>query len=156
MAAAILAPGWPVFGLTRRPLQVIVALYLIIVGMPLLYLPSTVSKSWLAPALAISGAIGAAAVGAAVSTRLAQLEAIAAAAFAGAAVAGRTVTKARASDRAMRSLIAVFAVLCGGVSWLASVEPDPPQTLLLAGPFLPALLWLSGLIRLPSAGAKIS
>lgn len=153
MAAAAFAPNWPVFGLTRRPLHLMAALYLVFVGGPLLYLPRRVCERWLLPSLALSGAITALVIGAMVSTRLAQLTAISAGAFTAAAIANAWFSKA--SDRSLRSLIAVFAVLVGGSAWLAFVEPDPPEPILLIVSLLPLLLWPIAVIRVPSAGEKI-
>jgi hypothetical protein len=153
IAATVLAPHWPIFGLTRRPLHVAVALYLVLVGVPLLYLPGRVSARWLLPSLALSGAVAAVVTGAMVSLRLAQLAAIAAGAFAAATLAD--VWIAKASDRSLRSLAIVFTILIGGTAWLAFVEPDPPQSLSLIAPVLPLILWLAALLQVPSAGGKI-
>jgi hypothetical protein len=153
IAAAVLAPSWPVFGLTRRPLQLVAALYLVMVGGPLLYLPGRIRTQWHVTALAITGAINAIAIGATVSTRLAELAAIGAAGFAAAAIAGFWFLKA--TDRSIRSLTALFAILTGGTAWLAFVEPDPPQPLLMIAPLLPLLLWVTVVRRVPFAGGKI-
>lgn len=149
IAAAVLAPTWPIFGLTRRPLHLMVAIYLAVVGGPLLYLPSQVRERWLLPVFVFSGVIAAVVIGAMVSTRLAQLAAMSAGAFAAVAIANRWFMKA--SDRSLRSLIAVFAVLVGGNVWLAFVEPDPPLPILLLVPLLPLLLWCGAAIRVPFA-----
>jgi hypothetical protein len=151
--AAVFAPSWPIFGLTQRPLHLVVALYLVLVGGPLLYLPSKVGERWLLPSLALSGAITAVVVGAMVSTRLAGLVAVAAGAFAAAAIFNTRFIKA--SDRSRRSVVAVFAILAGGSAWLAFTDPDPPRSILLFGPLLPLLLWPVAVIRVPSAGGKI-
>src|SRR6185369_2266104 len=153
IAGAALAPSWSVFGLTRRPLQLVLALYLAFVGIPLLYLPASAQKRWLMTALAAAGVINAIAIGAMVSTRLAQLGAITAAAFVAAAIAGFGFIQA--SDRSLRSLIAVHAILTGSIAGLAFVEPDPPQPLLLIAPLVPLLLLLEPVVRLPFVRRKI-
>jgi hypothetical protein len=153
IAAAAFAPRWSIFGLTQRPLHLVVALYLVLVGGPLLYLPGKVRAGWLLPSLTISGAITALVVGAMVSTRLAQLAAVSAGAFAAAAIANMWFSKA--SDRSLRSLVAIFAILAGGSAWLAFVDPDPPEPIMLVVPLLPLLLWPIAAIRVPSAGGKI-
>jgi hypothetical protein len=152
-AAAAFAPNWPIFELPPRWLHMVVACYLLIVGGPLLYLPGRVQERWMLPALACSGAITAVGIGAMVSTRLAQLAALSAGAFAAAAIVSAWLAKA--SERSLRNLIAVYAVLVGSPAWLAFVEPDPPQWPLLIVPLLPLLLWIASAIRVPSAGAKI-
>src|SRR5262249_49485167 len=98
-------------------------------------------------------AIAAVIIGAMVSARLAQLAAMSAGAFTAAAISNAWFLKA--SDRAHRSLIAVFAILIGGIAWLAFVEPDPPQPMLLIIPLLPLLLWLATAVRVPFAGLNI-
>jgi hypothetical protein len=153
MAAAVFAPSWPIFGLTRRPLHLVVAMYLVLSGGPLLYLPDKVRERWLLPVFTISGVIAAVVVGAMVSTRLAQLVAISAGAFAAAAIAAKWLIKA--SDRSFRSLIAIFSILVGGTAWLAFVEPDPPQPMLLLVALIPLLLWCGALIRVPFARSNI-
>jgi hypothetical protein len=153
IAAAAFAPSWPIFGLTQRPLHLVVALYLVLVGGPLLYLPGTLRERWLLPSLALSGAITALVVGAVVSTRLAQLTAASAGAFAAAAIGNAWFSKA--SDRSLRSVVAVFAIFVGGSAWLGFVEPDPPEPIPLIVPLLPLLLWPIAAIRVPSAGDKI-
>jgi len=153
IAAAVFAPSWPIFGLTRRPLHLVVGLYLVLVGGPLLYLPSKVRERWLLPSLALSGAIAAVVVGAKVSLRLAQLAATSAGTFLAAAITNEWLAKA--SDHSLRNCVAVFSILVGGSAWLAFVEPDPPQPMLLIVPLMPLLLWLVPAIRVPSAGHKI-
>jgi hypothetical protein len=84
------------------------------------------------------------ATGAMVSVRLAQLAAIAAATFAGCSVV--VVRRAgRSSGESAAGVVPVFAALAGGAAWTASVDPDPPQLMLLAFPLLPLVLWLAAL-----------
>jgi hypothetical protein len=153
IAGAALAPGWPVFGLTRRPLQLVLALYLVFLGIPLLYLPRQAQKRWLVTALAVAGMVNATAIGALVSTRLAKMAAMSAAVFTAAAIAGLWLMQA--SDRSLRNLICVYAILTGSIAWLAFVEPDPPQPLLLVAPLVPLILWLEPVVRLPFVRGKI-
>jgi hypothetical protein len=79
------------------------------------------------------------ATGAMVSSRLAQIAAIAAGAFAGICIASFRCTEP--DNRQWACLVAAFSMLVGGAAWIACIEPDPPQMLLLGFPLLPAALW---------------
>jgi hypothetical protein len=147
IAGAALAPTWPIFGLGQQSLRVVVALYLLAVGLPLQHLPSRLVGNAFAALLCTTAIAIALASGMMVSTRLAQLAAIAAAALAGSWIGfqfGR-----RPIESSFRSLIPVFAVLIGGVAWSACVEPDPPLAWVLILPLLPLLIWLTVILRRP-------
>ena len=156
IAAAALAPSWPIFGFGKQSLRIFVAIYLLIVGLPLQHLPSRLAGNILAGALCFTAIAVALATGMMVSTRMAQLAAMAAAAIAGSWIAlqfGR-----RQIEPTLRSLIPVFTLLIGGVAWSACVEPDPPLAWLLILPLLPLFIWLAALKRpsqLPFAPKKI-
>jgi len=153
MAGATLAPNWPVFGFGRKALELFLTFYLIVVGVPLQHLPARMLTQWLLGLLCFVAAAVAVAIGAFVSTRLAQFGALAAAALAGSWIAGFVAPRAGGSP--LRSLIPVFTVLVGGIAFVACVEPDPPQPGLLAIPLLPLVLWLPPALGLPFARGKI-
>jgi hypothetical protein len=153
MAGAALAPTWPVFGFGRGALQWFVVIYLLVVGVPLQHLPARMLNQWLLGLLCFVATAVAVAIGAFVSTRLAQLGALAAAALAGSWIAG--FVGPRQGESPLRSLIPVFTVLVGGITFVASVEPDPPQAGLLAIPLLPLVLWLPPALGLHFARGKI-
>jgi hypothetical protein len=148
LAAWVLIPPWPVFGV-NRPLSVgIGTIYFMLIASALELLPSRLLGAAFLALLTLAAAIAAVAIGAQVSLRFAQLAAITAGALAGCWVA--QFLGARSSETSIRGLIPVFAVLVGGVSFIACVEPDPHATLLLALPFTPLFAWL-GAFRHPPA-----
>jgi len=144
IAAAYLTPNWPVLGLAREKLRWILLIYLMLVGVPLQYLPARVVNRVLLGVLAAAAALAAVATGAMVSSKLAQLAAIAAGALAGSWIAGRFSTKRGGLPG--QSVIPVYAVVVGGLAWSACVEPDPPQLGLLAIPLIPLVLWFIPLV----------
>jgi FtsH-binding integral membrane protein len=155
VAAAALSPTWPVYGFTQEPLRIFLAIYLLAVGFPLMQktLPSH-NRQNLCLLIAVC-VLSTLAIGAIYSTRHARLAALTAGAFTGISIALRFGSKD--SDFALCQLAPVFAVLAGGIAWLATVEPDPPEPMLLAVPLLSwALLILPAISRLPFARDGIS
>jgi len=140
ITAIYLTPSWPVFGLGPEKLRWVLLVYLLLIGVPLQHLPARLLNRSFAALLAVVAAITAIATGAMVSSRLAQLAAIAAGALAGTCVAGSF--GAKSSDAPLRSLIPVFSILVGGIAWIACVEPDPPQTITLGLPLIPLAVCL--------------
>src|SRR5205814_1500191 len=88
IAAACLTPNWPVFGLTRERLQWVLVVYLLLVGVPLQYLPARVANKGLLAVMTAAAVLTAIASGAMVAIRFGQLAAIAAGALAGTWIAG--------------------------------------------------------------------
>jgi hypothetical protein len=84
------------------------------------------------------------ATGAAVAVRFGQLAAIAAGGLAGTWIAG--LLSAKRGDLPVLSVIPVFAVVVGGVAWIACVEPEPAMAGLLVIPLLPLGIWLMPLV----------
>jgi len=146
LAGHLLTPSWTVFGLSW-PLSTVVAIgYFILIATSLECLPPRFLGQPMIALLAVAAALSAAAIGADVSLRFAQLAAIAAAGLAGCWLVG--FFGARPSERSLRGLILSFAVLVGGIAFVACVEPDPPRARLLVLPLTPLIAWL-GLVRRP-------
>lgn len=140
LVAAALAPTWPVYDFSRQPLIWLIAIYLLVVGIPLQCLPKRLFNLSFVGILTAAAALLALVTGAVQSVVLAQLAAIAAGALAGSAIASAVGPKP--SDSSLRSLVPVFVALVGGAAVVVAVEPDPPQTGLLAIPLLPLAMWL--------------
>jgi hypothetical protein len=150
IAAVYLTPNWPVFGLARQHVRWVLVAYLLLVGMPLQYLPTRVADAGLLAAMSAAAAMSAVASGAMVSTRLAQLAAIATGALAGSWIVGLLSAKRRGLPAA--GVIPVYMVLVGGIAWIACVEPEPAKMGLLVIPFVPALVSMfRALVRRPGA-----
>jgi hypothetical protein len=150
IAAVYLTPNWPVFGLTREKVRWILLAYLLLVGVPLQYLPARLANHALLAILAVAATMTAVVTGAMVSIRFAQLAATAAGALAGSWIATLLSPKPGLPGK---SVIPVYTVLVGGIAWIACVEPDPPQTGLLAIPLIPLALWLIPLVSRLMSGA---
>jgi hypothetical protein len=150
MAGALLSPTWAVYGFTRDSLGIFLAFYLLAIGLPLLNLlsfRSALPGLWFLLTIAILNTL---AIGANYGIRHAQLAALPAGALMGVSLALRAGPKD--AERAFERLAPVFVTLVGGIAWLACVEPDPPQPILLAIPLLTWAIWLPRLMmRLPSA-----
>jgi len=140
IAAYYLTPNWPVFGLPQQQLRWALVMYLLLVGVPLQYLPARLLDQELLAAMAAAAALTAVATGAMVSSKLAQLAAIAAGGLAGSWIAG--LLGGKRGQLPGQSVVSVYAVLVGGIAWLACVEPDPPKLALLAIPLAPLALWI--------------
>lgn len=149
-AAASLTPTWPVYGFTHEPIAIFLSFYLAAVGLPLLNLLSNrPARPTLYSLLAIS-ILNTLAIGAIYSARHAQLAALPAAALMGISLA--LLVGPKDGEIALERLAPLFAVLVGGIAWLACVEPDPPKPILLAIPLLTWAIWIPLAIpRLPSA-----
>jgi hypothetical protein len=148
LAAWVLTPSWPIFGV-NRPLSVgIATIYFLLIALPLELLPSRLLGAAFLALLTLAAAIAAVAIGAQVSLRFAQLAAVTGGALAGCWVA--QYLGARSSEKSIRGLIPVFAVLVGGVSFIACVEPDPHASFLLALPFTPLFAWLGAFCHPPA------
>ncbi len=154
LSAVLLSPTWPVYGFTRIPLAVFLTIYLLAVGLPLqLSPPHSRNRLSLYLLLAIS-VLNTLAIGAIYSTRHAQLAALFATAFTGISIA--LLFGSKAPDLSLQRLAPLFATLVGGIAWLACVEPDPPEPILLAIPLLSwGILALPTVLRLPSAPPRI-
>jgi hypothetical protein len=72
------------------------------------------------------------------STRIAQLAALAAAAFLGCWLAALAAPKLE--EGSLTSIIPIFTVLVAGTAFTACVDPDPPQWALLLLPAVPVAL----------------
>jgi hypothetical protein len=145
-------PGWPVWGYEPRSVIWLSLAYLLLIGLSLQTLPKRILGSRYLGLFAAATLILTVVIGGLVSLRLAQLAAIAASALLGAFLA--TITSRRSSEEASgESVLAVYAVLVGGIAWIACVEPDPPQPGLLAIPLLPAAMWIA---VVPAAYAGIN
>jgi hypothetical protein len=140
MAAVYLTPNWPVFGLGREKVRLLLVGYLLLVGVPLQYLPARLVDRGLLAVMTAAAVLTAVASGVMVSMKLGQLAAIGAGGLAGAWIAG--LLRAKRGDLPAHSVIPVFAVLVGGVAWIACVEPDPAKASLLVIPLFPLVLWL--------------
>jgi len=146
IAAFYLTPKWPVFGLAQQKLRWIMAVYLLLVGVPLQYLPARLLDQGLLALMTAAAALTAVATGAMVSSKLAQLAAIAAGGLAGNWVAG--LLSAKRGGLPGQSVVPVYAVLVGGIAWIACVEPDPAQACLLVIPLGPVVLWIVPLLSI--------
>ncbi len=138
IAAMYLTPNWPVFGLGREKVRWVLIVYLLLVALPLQYLPERVLDWGLLAAMSLTAGVTAVLSGALVSTRFAQLAAIAAGALAGSSIAG--LLSAKRGGLPAASAIPVYVVLVGGIAWIACVEPEPAKVGLLVIPFISALV----------------
>jgi hypothetical protein len=141
----LLTPSWPVFGLNRPASIAIAMAYFLLIASPLELLPARLLGRALVPLLTLAAAIAAVVIGAEVSLRFAQLAGLATGALAGCWLA-RPVN-IDCSEDAQRGLILVFVALIGGISLVATVEPDPPLVALLALPMTPLLAWLGAFFQ---------
>ena len=149
MASSALTPTWQIFGVSW-PLSIGFAIgYLLLVAGPLESMPARLVGRTLFGFMTLAAVLSAAAIGAEVSVRYAQLAGIAAASLGGASLA--TIRGANARESAIRALIPVFAVLVGGIAFVAAVEPEKPLVCLLLPPLVPAVLWI-GAVALRSRG----
>jgi len=147
LAACLLTPSWPLFGV-NRPLSIgIATIYFMVIASLLELLPSRLLNQAVLGLLTLAAGTAAVAIGAQVSIRFAQLAAIATGALAGCWLA--QFIGARPSATSIRGLIPIFSVLVGGTCFIACVEPDPHATFLLALPFTPLLAWLGALRHPP-------
>jgi hypothetical protein len=148
LSASLLTPNWPIFGLSWPASIVVLSAYLfgLFCALEFSFRRSSLKGGFLA-LLSLAAAITAVGIGAALSTRLAQLAAIAATAFLGCWLA--TFFPARPTERTANGAIWVFTVLVGGAAFTACVEPEKPMTALLLLPALP-------LVASPFARRRIS
>jgi len=149
IAAVYLTPNWAVFGLAREKARWILLAYLLLVGVPLQYLPARLANHALPAILAVAAAMAALVSGAMVSIRFAQLAATAAGALAGSWIAALLSPKPGLPGK---NVVPVYTVLVGGIAWIACVEPDPPQTGSLVIPLIPLALWLVPLVSRIATG----
>src|SRR5262245_22924292 len=140
IAAVYLTPSWPVFGLGRERVRWLLVGYLLLVGMPLQYLPAELIERGLLAVMTAAAALTAVASGKEAAVRIGQLAAIAAGGLAGTWIAGLLSTKRGGLPSV--SVVPVYTVLVGGVAWIACVEPDPAKAGLLVIPLFPLVLWL--------------
>jgi hypothetical protein len=155
LAGAALSPTWRVYGFSRFPLAGFLVFYLLAVGLALFGLPRITGGGRSGLFLAAVCVLNAVVIGAVCSVRLAQLAALVAASITGISIA--LFSGSKVCEFALRRFAPLFAVLTGGISWLACVEPDPPQPMLLAIPLLTWLLWVpQAAAKVPSAGDGIS
>jgi hypothetical protein len=146
-----LAPTWPVYGLSRKPLIGLIVVYLLVVGLPLQALPARLLNIWLLGTLTLAAALLALVTGIIQSVTLARLPAIAAGSLAGSTIA--CLLSPRPTDDALRSIVPVFVALVGGAAVVVAVEPDPPQSGLLAIPLVPLATWL--MIAMPISRGRL-
>jgi hypothetical protein len=152
VVAAALAPTWAVYGLSWQVLIGLIVVYLLVVGIPLQHLPARLFNLYFLGVLTAAAMLLALVTGAIQSVTLARLAAIAAGALAGTTMAcavGRKPT-----DLSVRSLVPVFVALVGGTAVVVAVEPDPPQTGLLAIGLLPLAMWL--MVAIPNRKGRMT
>jgi len=138
VSGALLTPTWPIFGLTWPVSIVILTAYLIGLELLLRFCLQRTSAFGLLGMLSPAAAIAALCIGIVLSTRIAQLAAIAATAFLGCWLAQFAVLKS--NERSSSSIIPVFTILVAGTAFTACVDPDPPKWPLLLLPAVPIAL----------------
>jgi hypothetical protein len=150
IAAVVLSPTWPIYGLTRVPVAVFLAIYLLAIGFPLLSLPIAPTDRRTLYFLTVLCALNALTIGAIYSARHAQLAALPAAGLTGISLA--LLVGPKVHQLALWRVGPLFVALVGGIAWLACVEPDPPKPILLAIPLVSWAIWIPRAIpQLPSA-----
>lgn len=138
--AICLKPNWPVWSLEPPTSRWLLLAYLLLVGLPLALLPPKRLQRGMLLVLAVTATVLALATGALISTRFAQLAAIASCSFLGAGIATRLVPSVRAAT--CQPAIPLYCTLVAGTAWIASVDPDPPAVTPLLIPVLPLCLWV--------------
>ena len=151
VVAAALAPTWIVYGLSRWSLIGLIVVYLLVVGIPMQYLPARLLKPWILGILTAAATLLGLVTGAVQSVTLARLAAIAAGALAGSALA--CAVGPRPFEAWLRSVVPVYVALVGGAAVVFAVEPDPPQPGLLAIVLLPLAIWL--MLAIPIRKARM-
>lgn len=150
LVAAALSPTWTVYGFSRIPLALFLGLYLLAVSRALQLYPRNPCGRRTVYFLAAVCVLNALVIGAVCSVRLAQLAALVAAGFTGISFA--LFWGSKVPEIALKRLSPLFATLVAGIAWLACIDPDPPEPMLLIIPLFTWLLWLPLAIpRLPSA-----
>lgn len=134
LAGFLLAPTWPVFGLSWTVSIAIASMYLLSLCLALGAFVGRLPAGWLTGLLALTALGLAICIAAAISIRLANVGAVAAGALGG---CWMSCFVSRMAAPAPAALCIVFSALLGGIAFIACVEPDPPAVVLLVVPALP-------------------
>jgi hypothetical protein len=140
-SGCFLTPSWPIFGIAW-PLTIgLASAYLLLLAGMIDVLSIRQFERAMLVALPLSAAAAAVAIGAEVSVRYGQLAGLATASLAGASLA--RLYCGSLTESSNRGSVPVFAVLIGGISLIATAEPERPAIGLLLPPLIPALIWLA-------------
>ncbi len=137
VAAWLLVPTWASLQPPRSVYVPILAGYLLLLSVLLEPLPARVPGRLLLALLSIVALSVAVAIAALVSLNYARVAAIAAAAIVGCCVASFFYFH----ESMTRGLIPAYAILVGGVAFVATIEPSRPLVGLLLAPAAPLALW---------------
>ncbi len=140
-AAVLLVPHWPDLA-PSRPVSVwLVALYLVSISMPLAALTLRLPAAGLLAALAATAIVAALAILGLVSVTYGTLASTAAAALAGCSVAAY-----RDRELSAYGMGVPFALVVGGWSYVAAIEPRPMNPAFLLIPLAPLAAWMGATV----------
>jgi hypothetical protein len=139
VAAWQFVPLWEELQPPRHYAVPLLAGYLFMLTALLTALPDRLLQSTSVALLTASAGATALLIAVGVSVKYGQVAAIAAAAMTG--CFGASFISAKRA-LAIRGLISVFAVLVGGLAFVGTIEPTPPQPIILLAPAAPLMLWL--------------